>query len=246
MISSSGVKTEELKGWKKFLDMFADYGLITRNPNFGKGEGHNQNAENFDEDESHPITACLAVEKTALIACGGLDEWMTVSYEDISLAWRLIRAGIDVFCTSVWKVYHKHRTGTKEVYFEGLRSGRGAAMFAYRYPECAFGSKRLYQCIGVALFTVVVLSFLLFYALSLDVLSIERMMGAGGIIFTGLGVANAYKAKHWFGFFFPPVTALLIEAFSWHFLHQYVTHTIEVDRYLQTFWIATFTMWWRI
>lgn len=229
----AGIMLSTEEDMDSFMAMFADSALIKRNPDFGNG--HVLTADNFASRESLPITACWMMTREAFELMDGFDETFTISYEDYSAAWRYCGNGGTFYCSNEWRVYHKHRTQFKQMMLEFQRSARGAAQLLYSYPDCPFGVKRLRQSVAVLGAALVGASVLAFLVLSQEWLTIALLMILGLSGMSGIGLVNYRKAKHWYGFFFPPLTAWFIFVFSLNFIQQYIWRN-GAGKFLQTAW----------
>lgn len=219
---------------KTFWGRFTDDALIRRNPSFG--EGYILSLKNFDSSESLPITASLVVSAPDFVRSGGLDIRFTLSYEDYSFDWRLVLAGVLIFCTSLWQVLHKHRQGFWPITKEYRRSGGGAGMLAYLYPNCTFGTKRFRQVRIVSIASIVLPSILggliLFHAWTF----LAGFIGFSLFVYTLLGIMNILKARMYLrAVFFPMMSAWGILVFTYGFLHQLYTKG-GGGKILQTIW----------
>jgi hypothetical protein len=211
--------------------VYTDKALIRRNPDFGAG--YLLTAANFGRRESLPITATFAMSAEHFRLMDGFDTRFTISYEDYSAAWRLVANGGTIFCTSKWVVRHKHRTQFKQMVLEHWRSGMGAAMLSYYYPQCKYGYRRKVQAFGVIIALLLGL-FVSGVTLALQdplyVMAGVILVGAGLV---GAGIANYIKAEVWFSVLFPPLSAFFIFIFACGFMYQYVTRGSGA-RFLQT------------
>lgn len=220
-----------------FWGRFTDDALIRRNPRFGNG--YFLNKENFGDSESLPITATLAVSGADFVRAGGFDLRFTISYEDYSFAWRLALAGVLIFCTSAWTVEHEHRQGLRNIEKEYERSGGGAAMLYYLYPECPFGQKRVRQVRIVSFAFVTLIS----VAVSLLILGQGTFLlystAFSFIVYFMVGLTNVAKASFYIpAFVFPALSALFILAFNKGFIEQLFSKG-GGGRVLQTIWSLT-------
>ncbi len=218
---------------RSFLLDYTDYSLITRNPDF-RG-GFLLDRLNFGNRESLPITACWAMTKTAYELMKGFDETFTISYEDYSAAWRFVRAGGVFFCTSEWRVWHKHRDEFKAMKLEFIRSARGAGQLTYAYPDCPFGKRRLLQALLMCMVPILGIPLLLYLITQqLWVISVG-IMAFGFLAFVVFGIINVWKADRWYACFFPVLLAYFLLLSAFHYMHQYVVKE-GGGRFLQTMW----------
>lgn len=206
-----------------FWGMMADRALIRRNPHFG--EGFFLSAENFGDSESHPIGATWLMSREFFELLAGYDgqAWRTqfnVSYEDIATAWWAVAHGLTIWCTSVWSVYHKHRSSFREVALEYERSGEGAGQFWATFPKSPFSSRRLRQVIAVSAALILTIVLGLFLIVTEQWLWIAAGLVLGTASFAGLGVVNSITARHWYGLFFPFFTAMFILVFTFGFVRR--------------------------
>lgn len=218
-----------------FWGRFADDALVRRNPRFG--DGYILTDKNFGNGESLPITATFAMSVVEFVHMGGFDIRFTVSYEDYSGAWRLVLNGGKILCTGKWVVWHKHRQGLSNVRLEYIRSGGGAAMLYYLYPECPFAQRRVRQVL-----IVVTGIFVAFLSLLMPLIFGQLEMLAGfAIMGTALygiaGVFNVAKADYAKAFVFPMLTGIFMVSFTYGFMIQLMRRGGGAQ-ILQTMWTS--------
>ncbi len=224
-----------------FLKMFTDRALMTRNPR--PRTGYFITAENMAYTESLPITACLAVEREVFESGVWFNEDARDSYEDYFFDQEVVDADFSVYFTPEIVVYHEHRTSFKAIRLEYKRSARGAAQMMTTYPWSGFARRRLVQSMVVA--TGLLVSVLLL--LIIVVAGIWEMLAGlsvvGGMGFVSLGLTNAYTARHWWGFFFPPLTAFFIIIFTLSYWRKMIEGggVSKDNSFLQTMWSYWFT-----
>lgn len=228
-----GELADDERFMERFLREFTDKALLARNPRVT--QPYIITKENFGDAESLPITATLLFTLEIFLITQGFNRRFRDSYEDYEFDWRIVKSGGRIFFTGEWVVFHKHRSSLDQIKREYARSGRGAAQFATTHPDSPYAVRRLKQVMAVLFFT----GFGLFLGLVtiLTQLWLLLLLGVIGIVglFVVAGVANAIKARLWFAFFFPVLTAYFILVFSINFARKLAEGGGEAssDQFLQ-------------
>jgi glycosyltransferase involved in cell wall biosynthesis len=224
---------------KHFLARVQDAGLVQPHPDF-KEVGW-LTKENFGKTESLPVTSCFAMSRNAFERVKhdfGIEfSAGSSSYDDYVLSWLLVNHNVDILTTNQVIGHHKHRLTWRDLSIQISRSGQGAGNLLFFYPDCPLATRRLKQ---VVMLSVLLLIGLISMPLSLILAGWQGLVWLMLVGFSGLalmGIANAIKARSFFGLLFPPVTILLITIFMRHYLRavakkgRFQEH--EIKLYLQ-------------
>jgi len=152
---NAGVIAGVVSSWPEkashFVAKVQDKGLVTNYPKFP--EIGFLNESNFGRSESLPVTGVLFMTKGAFRSIqddfGVAFSSMASTYDDYVTAWLLVRKGITIVVTNKVVAYHKPRLSLGKYVREISRSGQGAAVMRWQYPECPFGRRRLLQTLAV-------------------------------------------------------------------------------------------------
>ncbi len=132
---------------ENFLDRYTDRSLLSKTPRFTEGVVVDKG--NFGRHQHLPISANWFFTREAYIRSGGFDPSFSLSYEDYSFAWQMVSAGHRILCTNRLVGYHCHRHRFAGLIKEYVKSGRGCAMFMWRYPASPLSWRRLSQLLAL-------------------------------------------------------------------------------------------------
>lgn len=224
---------------KGFSARLQDAALVKNNPEFPKIGFLNKT--NFGKTESLPVTTALAMTRRVfdlVEADFGVDFSASASsYEDYVLAWLVVEKDIEILITNRVISYHKHRTSLKRYFQQIARSGQGAAMLDYRYPQCPLGGRRRKQVLAVLTTVSFTLGTFFGLLLSSNWLAIYILSLCSLIGYSLLAIGNVLKAQRLDGVLMPFFTILLILNFSLHFLKSWLKRgrqsVFELQQYVQ-------------
>ncbi|MEP7167538.1 MAG: glycosyltransferase [Candidatus Woesebacteria bacterium] len=228
-----------------FLALYADFGPIRRNPNFGLGRKR-INKQNSHRFSTYPITSTWMMTREAYELMGGFDERFLVSYEDFGSAVGYIEKGGEFVVTNEWRVYHKHRADWRAFFLEWQRSGAGAGDLYHYFPKNGFAKKRFRSVLYLFIAMFLGLSLLFLLVLSGHPELIEAGVSFGLLAATGAGLANVrYAGGRRVAVFFPTLAIILTIIFSVSFARQYLLKD-GARRLLQTIWQFTWSLILRV
>ncbi|HVB62827.1 MAG TPA: GtrA family protein [Ktedonobacteraceae bacterium] len=181
--------------------IYQDGSLFSEWPHYGSGFVLRQ--QNFGQTQHLPITANLLLTRAALLHIGQAFPNLPTAagWDDFQIAWQMVQAGCDIFCTDQIRVYRNHKRRFR--LFKQFSSGISGVAFYRDYPQCPYAQRRIFEM------TLVLGCLLLASVMALFVCAmgseIERMTLAIVIVdmFSFLGAVSAWKARDWRGLVFP-------------------------------------------
>ncbi|MFZ7126867.1 MAG: glycosyltransferase [Desulfobacterales bacterium] len=205
------------------LNLYTDYSILAKTPRFSAT--HVVGKANFGKGKKLPISANWFFTREAYNRSGGFDPAFTLSYEDYSLAWRMVSAGCTILCTRLLWGYHHHRQDIRSLVKEYVKSGRGCAMFIFRYPKSPMSRRRVLQVAAAVLAFGFIASGMAWMP--------WKTAAVLGIAYAAAGALNAHRAGR-FGFLFPGISLILGSAFTFGVLNGlWLGGTVNPkDRYL--------------
>lgn len=204
------------QGLARFLALYADHGLIRKNPRFPE-KGMTLKQDRDEAGDSWPVTGALLLTRRsaqALQEAGGFPEDFRVSYEDYSAMQVMLDRGVEVHCDGRFLVAHGNRTGIVDLIREYMRTGWAAAQFRQRFPQSSLGRRRSRQARLVLLAGATGL----IAALLAPAFAIMAALGAM-LLF---GVLNAMVSRRWAALAFGAVFFVSATAFAAGFAHYHL------------------------
>lgn len=119
----------------RFLARFLESSILTPAPKYRKDII-------LSEDFKPRIfiaTANFAVKRETLLNLNGFDPiFKHYGSDDMDFAYRLLRSGGKIYCSSKIKVYHHHRTSLLKILKRYYEYGKGFTIFKRKHPESIF------------------------------------------------------------------------------------------------------------
>jgi GT2 family glycosyltransferase len=187
-----------------FLDRYTDRSLLSKTPRFTEGVVVDKGS--FGRHQHLPISANWFFTRKAYERSGGFDPSFTLSYEDYSFAWQMVSAGHRILCTNQLVGYHCHRHRFAGLIKEYVKSGRGCAMFMWRYPASPLTRRRLAQLLALGAVVVLTGVALLRWPSITLVVALSMLFSASLLNLRAAGRP---------GLLFPPVSLILGSAFTY-------------------------------
>lgn len=181
--------------------IYQDGSLFSEWPRYG--QGFVLRLQNFGQTQHLPITANLLLTRTALLHIGKAFPNLPTAagWDDFQIAWQMVQAGSNIFCTDQVRVYRNHKR--KFRLFKQFSSGISGVAFYRDYPQCPYAQRRIFEMtlvLGFLLLASVTALFVWIMGSGLERLTLAIVIMD---MFSFLGAVSAWKARDLRGLLFP-------------------------------------------
>lgn len=135
----------------KFLSRFLEQSIISPAPKYNK--------DVILKGDLNPFvivtTANFAIRKSIIEKVGLFDpEYRHYGSDDMDYAYRILRSGFKILCTSKVKVKHYHRVRLSKVIKRYFQYGQGFAIFKIKNPQSIFSRLVSYSFLGLIILLI--------------------------------------------------------------------------------------------